>query len=163
MSHENCRRQGCPSYQSYDLVYTYWVIILRDSSELFVHQCMKSKFMDTLGDVLTSRRTSPAVRERVLWRKVKPLVNLMRLVTTNMGVRFDIESSYRAFPSIMTIGCLIPLYPGGARHSVLPPTLGYQLSSCAGIEYSAPRPTTPQPRLQSNHHSRSRRLGHRLN
>ena len=34
-----------------------------------------------------------------------------------------------------------PLYPGGAQHSVLPPTLGYQLSSCAGIEYSAASPT----------------------
>jgi hypothetical protein len=57
---------------------------------------MKSKFMDTLEDVLTSQRTSPVVRERlldvlaaaayassatasknessfrVLWRKVKP-------------------------------------------------------------------------------------------
>ena len=32
---------------------------------------MKSKFMDTLEDVLTSGRTSPAVRERVLWRKVQ--------------------------------------------------------------------------------------------
>jgi len=61
-----------------------------------VHQCAKSKFLDTLEDVLTSQRTSPVVRERlldvlaaaayassgtsyknestfrVLWRKVKP-------------------------------------------------------------------------------------------
>lgn len=73
-----------------------WAIMLRNSSEIFVHQCMKSKFMDTLEDVLTSQRTSPVVRERlldvlaaaayassatpsknessfrVLWRKVKP-------------------------------------------------------------------------------------------
>ena len=70
--------------------------MLRNSSELFVHQCAKSKFLDTLEDVLNSQRTSPVVRERlldvlaaaayassgtsyknetsfrVLWRKVKP-------------------------------------------------------------------------------------------
>ena len=37
-----------------------------DSSELFVHQCTKSKFLDTLDDVLGSQRTSPVVRERLL-------------------------------------------------------------------------------------------------
>jgi hypothetical protein len=73
-----------------------WAVMLRNSSELFVHQCAKSKFMDTLEDVLASQRTSPVVRERLLdvlaaasyassgsshksdssfrllWRKVKP-------------------------------------------------------------------------------------------
>jgi hypothetical protein len=73
-----------------------WAIMLRNSSELFVNQCMKSKFVDTLEDVITSQRTSPVVRERlldvlaaaayassatpsknessfrILWRKVKP-------------------------------------------------------------------------------------------
>jgi hypothetical protein len=71
--------------------------MLRNSSELFVHQCAKNKFLDTLDDVLTSQRTSPVVRERLLdvlaaaayassgtphkndsgfrllWRKVKPV------------------------------------------------------------------------------------------
>jgi len=70
--------------------------MLRNSSELFVHQCAKGKFLDTLEDVLASHRTSPVVRERLLdvlaaaayassgmsnksessfrllWRKVKP-------------------------------------------------------------------------------------------
>jgi hypothetical protein len=70
--------------------------MLRNSSELFVHQCGKNKFLDTLENVLTSQRTSPVVRERLLdvlaaaayassrtlhknesgfrllWRKVKP-------------------------------------------------------------------------------------------
>jgi hypothetical protein len=70
--------------------------MLRNSSEIFVHQCGKNKFLDTLEDVLTSQRTSPVVRERLLdvvaaaayassemphktengfrllWRKVKP-------------------------------------------------------------------------------------------
>lgn len=73
-----------------------WAIMLRNSSEFFVNQCMKGKFMDILEDVLTSQRTSPVVRERLLdvlaaaayassvtssknessfrllWRKVKP-------------------------------------------------------------------------------------------
>jgi hypothetical protein len=70
--------------------------MLRNSSELFRHQCTKNKFLDTLEGVLTSQRTSPVVRERLfdvlaaaayassgtphknetgfrsLWRKVKP-------------------------------------------------------------------------------------------
>lgn len=31
-----------------------------------MHQCAKGKFLDTLEDVLTSQRTSPVVRERLL-------------------------------------------------------------------------------------------------
>jgi hypothetical protein len=70
--------------------------MLRNSSEIFIYQCAKNKFLDTLEDVLTSQRTSPVVRERLLdvlaaaayassgtphkneagfcslWRKVKP-------------------------------------------------------------------------------------------
>ena len=40
--------------------------MLRNSSALFVRECAKSKFLDTLDDVLTSQRTSPVVRERLL-------------------------------------------------------------------------------------------------
>jgi len=70
--------------------------MLRNSSEFFVHQCTKKKFLDTLEDILNSQRTSPVVRDRLLnvlaaaayassgmthepefcfcllWRKVKP-------------------------------------------------------------------------------------------
>jgi len=84
-----------PSFVNF-LSLQLWAIMLRNSSEIFVHQCMKNKFMDTLEDVLTSQRTSPVVRERlldvlaaaayassatslknessfrILWRKVKP-------------------------------------------------------------------------------------------
>jgi Ring finger domain len=73
-----------------------WVVMLLNSSELFVNQCTKSEFMDALEDVLNSQRTSPVVRKNllkvlaavayasagtlnksessflVLWRKVKP-------------------------------------------------------------------------------------------
>lgn len=70
--------------------------MLGNSSELFVHQCVESEFMDTVEAVVHSQRTTPLVRERlleviaaaayasseiwhehestfrVLWRKVKP-------------------------------------------------------------------------------------------
>jgi hypothetical protein len=78
------------------LIIQLWVVMLLNSSELFVNQCTKSEFMDTLEDVLNSQRTSPVVRKNllevlaavayasagtsnksessflVLWRKVKP-------------------------------------------------------------------------------------------
>lgn len=40
--------------------------MLRNSSELFISQCASRKFLDTLEDVITSSRTSPVVRERLL-------------------------------------------------------------------------------------------------
>ncbi|GBE87135.1 hypothetical protein SCP_1003820 [Sparassis crispa] len=67
-----------------------WAIMLRNSSEIFIWQCTSRKFLDTLEDVITSSRTSPVVRERLLevlaaaayaskdsgfrhlWKKVKP-------------------------------------------------------------------------------------------
>ncbi|KAK7055193.1 hypothetical protein R3P38DRAFT_2845741 [Favolaschia claudopus] len=70
-----------------------WAIMLRNSSETFINQSTSRKFLDTLEDLLTSTRTIPVVRERVmdvlaaaayasgskkdtgfrgLWRRVKP-------------------------------------------------------------------------------------------
>ncbi|KZT03333.1 uncharacterized protein LAESUDRAFT_684169 [Laetiporus sulphureus 93-53] len=71
-----------------------WAIMLRNASELFITQCCSRKFLDTLEDVITSQRTPPVVRERLLdvlaaasyastqgskehafrhlWKKVKP-------------------------------------------------------------------------------------------
>ncbi|KAJ7145914.1 hypothetical protein C8R44DRAFT_4590 [Mycena epipterygia] len=67
--------------------------MLRNSSETFISQSISRKFLDTLEDLLTSSRTIPVVRERVmnivaaaayasgskkdvgfrgLWRRVKP-------------------------------------------------------------------------------------------
>lgn len=40
--------------------------MLRNSSEIFMQQIMSKKFLDTLEDVLTSPRTSPVVRERLM-------------------------------------------------------------------------------------------------
>src|SRR5258708_36259612 len=88
--------------------------MLRNSSEIFVHQCMKSKFMDTLEDVLTSQRTSPVVRERLLdvlaaaayassatslknessfrllWRKVKPDRKSTRLNSSHQIISYAV-------------------------------------------------------------------------
>ncbi|KZT63220.1 hypothetical protein DAEQUDRAFT_734075 [Daedalea quercina L-15889] len=72
-----------------------WAIMLRNSSPMITHQCASRKFLDTLEDVITSSRTSPVVRERLLevlaaaayasspgtkeatfrslWKKVKPV------------------------------------------------------------------------------------------
>ncbi|EPQ55785.1 hypothetical protein GLOTRDRAFT_60574 [Gloeophyllum trabeum ATCC 11539] len=74
-----------------------WAIMLRNCSDVFITQCSSRKFLDTLDEVITSPRTSPVVRERLvdilgaatymtngkeskserdgfraLWRKVKP-------------------------------------------------------------------------------------------
>ncbi|KAF7373433.1 Kinase-like protein [Mycena sanguinolenta] len=43
-----------------------WAIMLRNSTETFISQCTGRKFLDTLEDLLTSKRTSPVVRERVM-------------------------------------------------------------------------------------------------
>ncbi|EPS98820.1 hypothetical protein FOMPIDRAFT_1037243 [Fomitopsis schrenkii] len=71
-----------------------WAIMLRNSSPVFTHQCTSRKFLDTLEDVISSSRTSPVVKARLLevlaaaayasapgskeaafrslWKKVKP-------------------------------------------------------------------------------------------
>ncbi|KAF7356488.1 Kinase-like protein [Mycena venus] len=43
-----------------------WAIMLRNSSDAFVSRSMSRKFLATLEDVLTSSRTSPVVRERLM-------------------------------------------------------------------------------------------------
>jgi hypothetical protein len=40
--------------------------MLRNSSDTFISQSTSRKFLDTLEDLLTSARTSPVVRERVM-------------------------------------------------------------------------------------------------
>ncbi|KAH9016799.1 hypothetical protein EDB84DRAFT_1523346 [Lactarius hengduanensis] len=124
-----------------------WAIMLRNSSEIFVHQCMKSKFMDTLEDVLTSQRTSPVVRERLLdvlaaaayassttslknessfrllWRKVKPPGK------PDEGVPFDPDDAMFNPPS-------------PRRSSAFSPTPGYPPPQ-------TPPPPQPQPQTQT--------------
>ncbi|KAG2344316.1 hypothetical protein BDR05DRAFT_204469 [Suillus weaverae] len=43
-----------------------WAIMLRNASDIFLTQISSRKFIDTLEDVLTSSRTSPVVRERLM-------------------------------------------------------------------------------------------------
>ena len=43
-----------------------WAIMLRNCADVFVWQCAGRKFLETLEDVITSTRTSPVVRERLL-------------------------------------------------------------------------------------------------
>ncbi|KAK7055203.1 hypothetical protein R3P38DRAFT_2378345, partial [Favolaschia claudopus] len=85
-----------------------WAIMLRNSSEIFFNQSTSRKFLDTLEDLLTSTRTIPVVRERVmdviaaaayasgskkdtgfrgLWRRVKPRDK------TEEGMPFDTEDA----------------------------------------------------------------------
>lgn len=40
--------------------------MLRNSTEVFISQSKSRKFLDTLEDLLSSSRTSPVVRERIL-------------------------------------------------------------------------------------------------
>ncbi|KAH8977421.1 hypothetical protein EDB92DRAFT_1917348 [Lactarius akahatsu] len=139
-----------------------WAIMLRNSSEIFVHQCMKSKFMDTLEDVLTSQRTSPVVRERLLdvlaaaayassatslktessfrllWRKVKPPGK------PDEGVPFDPDDAMFNPPS-------------PRRSSAFSPTPGYppvhpqslQSPAVPNVQPQTPPPSQPQPQTQT--------------
>jgi hypothetical protein len=43
-----------------------WAIMLRNSTETFISQSTSRKFLDTLEDLLSSSKTSPVVRERLL-------------------------------------------------------------------------------------------------
>lgn len=43
-----------------------WAIMLRNASDIFLAQISQRKFIETLEDVLTSQRTSPVVRERLM-------------------------------------------------------------------------------------------------
>ncbi|KAL4077659.1 hypothetical protein J3A83DRAFT_4215420 [Scleroderma citrinum] len=43
-----------------------WAIMLRNASDVFLAQISQRKFIETLEDVLTSPRTSPVVRERLM-------------------------------------------------------------------------------------------------
>ncbi|KAI0632879.1 hypothetical protein C8Q77DRAFT_1058522 [Trametes polyzona] len=99
-----------------------WAIMLRNCTSRFVHHCTSRKFLDTLEDVLSSSRTSPVVRERLLevlaaaayasdidggfkalWRKVKPADK------PDEGIPFDNEDAM--------------FYPATPRHSAGPNTL----------------------------------------
>lgn len=43
-----------------------WAIMLRNCSDIFIVQSRQRKFLDTLEELLSSPKTSPVVRERLL-------------------------------------------------------------------------------------------------
>lgn len=43
-----------------------WAIMLRNASDVFIQQISQRKFVEALEDVLTSPRTVPVVRERLM-------------------------------------------------------------------------------------------------
>ena len=43
-----------------------WALMLRNCSEHFVALCMSRKFLETLEDVVTSPKTNPVVKDRVM-------------------------------------------------------------------------------------------------
>ncbi|KAI8972553.1 hypothetical protein BD414DRAFT_517884 [Trametes punicea] len=121
-----------------------WAIMLRNCSTRFVQYCTARKFLDTLEDVLTSSRTSPVVRERLLevlagaayvsekdsgfkqlWRKVKPVDK------PEEGVPFDTEDAM--------------FYPPTPRHSAGPNTLQPPILDARPQPPSRPQ---SQPQLQ---------------
>ncbi|KAH9996151.1 hypothetical protein BJV74DRAFT_828545, partial [Russula compacta] len=137
-----------------------WAVMLRNSSELFVHQCAKGKFLDTLEDVLISQRTSPVVRERLLdvlaaaayassgtshknessfrllWKKVKPAGK------PDEGAPFDPDDAMFNPPSPRrsTAVNLAPNYP---------PPVHPQLLQDATTPNTQPQaPPAPQPQSQ---------------
>ncbi|KAI0277856.1 hypothetical protein BGY98DRAFT_977023 [Russula aff. rugulosa BPL654] len=143
-----------------------WAIMLRNSSELFVHQCAKNKFLDTLEDVLTSQRTSPVVRERLLdvlaaaayassgavqknesgfrllWRKVKPAGK------PDEGVPFDYDdamfnppSPRRSTVTPLPAGYQPPMHPQSLQTTQTAPALNAQ-------PLAPPPPPPQQPQSQ---------------
>ncbi|KIM38386.1 hypothetical protein M413DRAFT_245421 [Hebeloma cylindrosporum] len=91
-----------------------WAIMLRNSSELFITQCRSPKFLDAIEGLLSSSRTSPVVRERLLdvvsaaayasrreierkgfkalWKRVRPFDK------PEEGVPFEVDDPMFNFP-----------------------------------------------------------------
>ena len=61
------RVRSLPTLDCIHLIWTaqLWEVMLLNSSELFIRQCAKVEFMNTLEDVLTSPYSSPAVCKRL--------------------------------------------------------------------------------------------------
>ncbi|KAF7326913.1 hypothetical protein MVEN_02585200 [Mycena venus] len=126
-----------------------WAIMLRNSSDAFISQTKSRRFLDTLEDLLTSSRTSPVVRERVmdvlaaaaygsgpkkdtgfrgLWRRVKPRDK------PEEGIPFDTEDAMFNPPLI-----------SGARPSALydHDTNGINVNAAPSIVPDTPRVSRP--------------------
>ena len=105
-----------------------WAIMLGNSSELFVHQCVESEFMDTVEDVLHSQRTTPLVRERLLeviaaaayasseiWHQNESIFRLLWRKVKPAGMP-DMVGIYPLYPRLssrvfFSIGCTLRSWP----------------------------------------------------
>ncbi|KAK7027599.1 hypothetical protein R3P38DRAFT_2526314, partial [Favolaschia claudopus] len=115
-----------------------WAIMLRNSSEIFINQCTWRKFLDTLEDLLTSSRTAPVVRDRVmdilaavayalsyktgagyreLWRRVKPRNK------PEEGMPFDYKDAMFNPPLLVTAATTVSPSPSYTRSSSPAPPL----------------------------------------
>ncbi|KAH9948467.1 hypothetical protein B0H21DRAFT_733432 [Amylocystis lapponica] len=128
-----------------------WAIMLRNCSEVFIWQCASRKFLDTLEDVITSSRTSPVVRERLLevlaaaafastssresgfrhlWRRVKPADK------PDEGIPFDTGDAM--------------FYPPAPR----PPPSQNTPTSEQPFQVASPRPTVLRTKSKSSSQNR---------
>jgi hypothetical protein len=74
-----------------------WAIILRNASDVFLAQTESRKFIDVLADVITSPKTSPVVRDRLM--EVLAGAVFITGSRTSLSIA-DIILSYRPFLSI---------------------------------------------------------------
>jgi len=112
-----------------------WAFMLLNSSELFVSQCAKREFLDTLENVLTSQRTSPVVCRRLLdvlagaayasartsyknvsgfsmlWKKVKPVGKPDEGIPLNPDDVMVNQASPRRRTEISPTPSYLPTYP----------------------------------------------------
>jgi len=113
--------------------------MLRNSSEVFISQSTSRKFLDTLEELLSSPRTSPVVRERVLevvaaaayasgnkkdvrhekdefrglWKRVRPLDK------PEEGIPFDTEDAMFQPPNTAQgPGYEVPFYQEPTSYSI---------------------------------------------
>uniref|UniRef100_A0A8H8CFZ1 VHS domain-containing protein n=1 Tax=Psilocybe cubensis TaxID=181762 RepID=A0A8H8CFZ1_PSICU len=149
-----------------------WAIMLRNSNDLFIAQSTSRKFLDTIEDLLSSARTSPVVRERLLevvaaaayasgnkkgsdregfkglWRRVKPFDK------PDEGVPFDTDDAMFNPPTATTVG--------GRVSGFDVPTVLYQEASPLP-EDSAPNTPVPNPHLNANPNGKRRKSPTRNN
>ncbi|KIY69274.1 hypothetical protein CYLTODRAFT_420881 [Cylindrobasidium torrendii FP15055 ss-10] len=124
-----------------------WAVMLRNSTDTFISQSTSRKFLDTLEDIVTSTRTPPVVKERILnvvaaaayasgtrkdtgfrglWRRIKPPDK------PEDGVPFDTDDAMFSPPVVNRRTSYVPA----------PENYGQQ------IPYSAP--TTPGPKRRKS-------------
>ncbi|KAF8130374.1 hypothetical protein EV363DRAFT_1399531 [Boletus edulis] len=132
-----------------------WAIMLRNASDVFIQQISQRKFIDHLEDVLTSPRTSPVVRERLmesvgkdkdkdgfraLWCRLKPADK------PDSGVPFDTEDAMFSPP---VVSLPRPL----SQYSLETPIFAQSFSRDA-LSPTPPPPVHPSPQSRGRYQQR---------